>query len=50
MFTLARLTNVLKPLTQKKLSEFEINLVRSFYDKDATDGNNGRIEFGVSGE
>ena len=50
MFTLARLTNVLKPLTQKKLSEFEINLIRSFYNKDATDGNNGRIEFGVGGD
>ncbi len=34
IFTLAKLTNVLDPFTKRKLSEFELNLFRSFYNKD----------------
>ena len=37
IFTLAKLTNVLDPLTKKKLSEFELNLFRNSYNKDFDD-------------
>jgi hypothetical protein len=50
MFTLARLTNVLDPLTKRKLSGFELNLLKSFYNKDATQENNGSIKFSLGGD
>ena len=40
MFALAKLTNVLDPFTKRKLTEFELNLFKSFYNKDGDYGTN----------
>ena len=40
MFTIAKLTNILEPFTKKKLNDFELNLFKSFYKRDATKGTN----------
>ena len=45
IFTLAKLTNVLEPFTKRKLSEFELNLFKNFYKKDAADDNDQKFSF-----
>ena len=48
MFTLAKLTNVLDPFTRRKLSEFEIKLIKNFYNKDGDVDTNLGISFKVN--
>jgi hypothetical protein len=48
MFTLAKLTNVLDPFTKRKLSEFEIKLFKSFYNKDGEFYTNFGMSFKVN--
>ena len=45
IFTLAKLTNVLEPFTKRKLSEFELNLFKNFYKKEAADDNGQKFSF-----
>ena len=48
MFTLAKLTNVFDPFTRRKLSEFEVKLIKNFYNKDGDVDTNLGISFKVN--
>jgi hypothetical protein len=50
MFTIAKLTDILEPFTKKKLSDFELNLFKSFYQRDATKGTNKGKSFNKAEE